>query len=37
MRLPFTIIEDLIAFLIELVVDILAEWMSWILRRRERK
>lgn len=37
MRRPFAIVEDLIAFLIELVVDILVEWMSWIFRKRERK
>jgi hypothetical protein len=37
MRQPFAIIEHLIAFLIVLVVDILAESMSWIFRKRERK
>ena len=34
---PFALVEDLIAFLIELVFGILTECMSWIFRKRERK
>jgi hypothetical protein len=37
MRQPFALVEDLTAFLVELVCDILTECMSWIFRKRERK